>query len=142
HPATRIMLRPRHLVRAALPLPVGALVTFVTLASAARAQSADAGLPNPRHTFEDSWFWGAKGGVIRFGTIVDGRVTAPLAGVEWLVTHRQGALLVSAEQSFFNRSSMVADPSTSTGARTVSMHDARRYSAAALAAPVQYGRIR
>src|SRR5205085_10563573 len=30
----------------------------------------------------------------------------------------------------------------STGARTVSMHDARRYSAAALAAPVQYGRMR
>ncbi|AHG90144.1 hypothetical protein J421_2607 [Gemmatirosa kalamazoonensis] len=135
------MLRPRHPARAALHL--GALgVALASLSRPAFAQGAAVGLPNPRHVFEDSWYWGAKGGVTRFGTLVDGRVTAPVTGAEWLVTHRQGALLVSAEQSFFDRTSVVADPYATDGVRRVSLHDARRYSAAALAAPVQYGRVR
>lgn len=135
------MLRLRSPLRATLP--VGALV--VALASLARpvlAQPSAVALPNPRHVFEDSWYWGAKGGAMRFGTVVDGRVTAPLAGAEWLITHRRGALLVSAEQSFFDRASLVADPYASDGAREVTIHDARRYAFAALAAPVQLGAVR
>jgi hypothetical protein len=135
------MLRIRPSLSAALRH--GALV--VALAAFARpalAQPSEVALPNPRHVFEDSWYWGAKGGVTRFGTVVDGRVSAPLAGAEWLITHRRGALLVSAEQSFFDQASVVSDPSTSDGTRAVSIHDARRYSFAALAAPVQYGAVR
>jgi hypothetical protein len=140
-PLIRIMLRPRHSVHATLRF--GALVAALAMTSrSVLAQGSEVALPNPRHVFEDSWYWGAKGGVMRFGTVVDGRVSAPLAGGEWLITHRQGALLVSAEQSFFDRSSRVADQSMSSGMRTVSIHDARRYSAAALAAPVQYGAVR
>ena len=109
----------RESIRVALRL--GALgVAVCTSTRVAAAQSAsEVDLPNPRHTFEDSWYWGAKGGVQRFGTVVDGRVSAPLAGAEWLITHRRGALLVSAEQSFFDRASMIADPYTHDGVRTV-----------------------
>jgi len=135
------MPRSRPSLRAALPL--GALVVaLAALARPALAQPSEVALPNPRHVFEDSWYWGAKGGAMRFGTVVDGRVTAPLAGAEWLITHRRGALLVSAEQSFFDQASLVADPYTSDGTREISIHDARRYSFAALAAPVQLGAVR
>ncbi len=102
----------------------------------------DLALPDARREFEDSWYWGAKGGVTRFGTVADGRTSAPLAGGEWLVTHRRGALLVSAEQAFFDGRSLVADPFTKDGVREVSIEDSRRYAAAALAAPVALGRLR
>lgn len=136
---------PRHSLRA--PMFVGALfATLTSLPHAASAQGSvetrDTGLPNPRHAFEDSWFWGAKGGVTRFGTVLDGRVSAPVAGAEWFVTHSKAALLVSAEQSFFKRTSLVADPYAKDGARPVALHDARRYAAAALAAPVAFGPVR
>jgi hypothetical protein len=135
------MLRLRPSLRAALP--VGAfVVALAALARPALAQPSAVALPNPRHVFEDSWYWGAKGGAMRFGTVVDGRVTAPLAGAEWLITHRRGALLVSAEQAFFDRASLVADPYTSDGTREISIHDSRRYAFAALAAPVQIGAVR
>ena len=106
------------------------------------ADTRDGALPNPRHAFENSWYWGAKGGMTRFGTVVDGRVSAPVTGAEWLITHERGALLVSAEQSFFKRSSVVADPYATNGMRQIALHDSRRYSAAALAAPIAFGRVR
>ena len=71
------MLRPHRPARAALRL--GAFgVALASLSRPALAQGAAVGLPNPRHVFEDSWYWGAKGGVTRFGTLGDGRVTAPV----------------------------------------------------------------
>ncbi|MBV9879470.1 MAG: hypothetical protein JO180_03195 [Gemmatirosa sp.] len=126
------------------PRRLGALTVAVALSllsHSAAAQESHRGvaLPDPRRQFDDSWFWGAKGGAMRFGTMLDGRVTAPLAGAEWMITRHHGALLVSAEQSFFDRTSMVADPSVAEGARTVSIKDARRYSLAALAAPKSFG---
>ena len=131
-----------------IPLPhhagrrVGALAFAVcTLSHAAAAQDGHGAvaLPDPRRQFDDSWFWGAKGGAMRFGTMLDGRVTAPLAGAEWMITRHRGALVVSAEQAFFDRTSLVADPTTSAGLRSVSIKDARRYSAAAVAAPKTFG---
>lgn len=135
---------PRHPqpLRAALR-PGALIVALCALTNVAAAQRAgEVALPDPRRAFDDSWFWGAKGGVVRFGTLTEGHVTAPLAGAEWLITRHQGALLVSAEQSFFDRTSVVADPYREDGAREVSMRDARRYSAAAVAAPVAIGRVR
>lgn len=124
------------------------LVTRAAAAAVLCSRTADAqdsrgaSLPNPRRLFEDSWFWGVKGGATSFGTSTEGRTMAPLAGAEWLITHRHGALLVSAEQAFFNTTSIVADPSTAEGLRAVDVKDARRYSVAALAAPSELGWVR
>ena len=134
-----MMPRPNHTPRTTIRL--GAIAAAVALLShtAAAQDARGVSLPNPRRLFEDSWFWGAKGGVTRFGTQMDGRVTAPLAGAEWLITHRLGGLLISAEQAFFKRTSLVADPSQTEGVRAVNVKDQRRYSAAAVAAPIALG---
>lgn len=117
----------------ALPAVVGTLAAQTPRAVA---------LPDARRSFEDSWYWGAKGGMVRFGTVTDGRVNAPLAGGEWLITRSHTALLVSAEQAFFDQGSAVADPYAKDGTHAIAIKDARRYSAAALAAPTDYGRVR
>lgn len=120
------------------------VATIAALPAAARlgAQPRTVALPDARRSFEDSWYWGVKGGMVRFGTVVDGRVNAPLAGGEWLITRSHTALLVSGEQAFFERASAVADPYSQDGTHTIRIQDARRYSAAVLAAPASYGRFR
>ena len=95
-----------------------------------------------RRGFADSWFWGVKGGAARFGTVTEGTKIAPLAGFDWLVTRSKAALLVSAEQSFFSHTSAVAEPGNPGFARVVDLKDARRYSAAVLAAPGMLGALR
>ena len=131
------MSRARSIALAAL-VAAGSLIPGAVRAQAAgRVAGAD-----PRQGFEDSWYWGAKGGVLRFGTETEGYVQAPLAGGEWLITHRRGALLVGAEQAFFDRTSAVLDAQAEDGMRAVSIGDARRYSVAALAFPLRFGIVR
>ena len=122
---------------------LAALAAGSLIPAAARAQAAGhvAGA-DARKGFEDSWYWGAKGGVLRFGTLTEGNVMAPLAGGEWLITHRRGALLVGAEQAFFDKTSAVYDAQEESFMRGVSIRDARRYSVAALAFPVRFGPLR
>jgi hypothetical protein len=131
------MSRARSIALAAL-VAAGSLIPAAVRAQAAgRVAGAD-----PRQGFEDSWYWGAKGGVLRFGTETEGYVQAPLAGGEWLITHRQGALLVGAEQAFFDRTSAVFDAQADDGMRQVRIRDARRYSVAAIGFPIRLGVVR
>lgn len=96
-----------------------------------------------RRGFTDSWFWGVKTGATRFGTASDDRhEIAPLGGIDWLITRSRGALLLSAEQSFFEHTSAVAEPSQPGVGRVVDLRNARRYSATALAVPGMLGRVR
>ena len=89
--------------------------------------------------FEDSWFWGAKGGIMSFSTTSGASEASPSIGIDWLVTRSKGALYVSTDQAFFTSTSSVPD---NTGAQhTVGIKDLRRYTAALLAAPVAYGSI-
>jgi hypothetical protein len=119
-------------------LAAGSLIPVTVRAqSAGQVAGTDA-----RKGLQDSWYWGAKGGAVRFGTVTEGRVTAPLAGGEWLVTHRRGALLVGAEQSFYDKTSAVYDAQAENLTREVAIRDARRYSVAALAFPVRFGILR
>jgi opacity protein-like surface antigen len=94
-----------------------------------------------RSDFADSWFWGAKGGAMRFGTITEGMVTAPSAGADWLITRQRAALLVGFDQLFFDRTSAVRGASSDSLIR-VSMKNARRFSATLLAAPKAFGGLR
>ncbi|MDQ6829058.1 MAG: hypothetical protein M3081_09360 [Gemmatimonadota bacterium] len=88
--------------------------------------------------FDDSWFWGAKVGTMSFSTKSAHNVAAPLIGGEWLITRSKGALYISAEQVFFNRSSVLT--SNQGAVVPVSIRDMQRVMAAALAFPGLYGR--
>jgi hypothetical protein len=115
-------------------------VRWLTSGLALAALVPSLGAAQSSRLFEDSWFWGAKGGVMSFSTDVDGNTAAPLAGVEWLITRTHGALYISGEQSFFKATSSVQDR---TGQKfRVAMRDMRRYTAAAMAFPVAWGTVR
>lgn len=129
---------PSPLVRVA-----SAVVLLATTSGALTAQTSHAdSVATARRGFADSWFWGVKGGAARFGTVSDGHKIAPLAGVDWLITRRRAALLLSAEQSFFSHTSAVAEPGNPGFARMVDLKDARRYSATVLAVPGMLGPVR
>jgi hypothetical protein len=96
----------------------------------------------PRTSFEDSWYWGAKGGVASFDPNGSGRVTAPSFGAEWLITKSRAALYVSVDQAMFDETAGVYDPTVPGSVRPVSISDLRRYGAGLYAFPVAYNNIR
>ncbi|MDQ2766985.1 MAG: hypothetical protein M3Y30_07490 [Gemmatimonadota bacterium] len=89
--------------------------------------------------FENAWFWGAKAGLMNFSTGIETK-TAPLVGAEWLITRNKAGLYLSAEQAFFNATGYVADGNGQ--AVDVALKDSRRYTAALLAFPVNWGSLR
>lgn len=92
--------------------------------------------------FKDSWFWGAKAGVMTFWTTRVKHAQAPLFGADWLITRSKGALLVSGEQGFFEEESSVFDASEADQERTVEISDIRRATFTVLGFPKQYGVLR
>ena len=103
------------------------LALVASVPAAATAQSG--------RNFENSWFWGAKGGAMTFWTTRVKHQPAPLVGAEWLITRRRAALNVSLEQAFFDEKSTVFDPSAVDQQRTVQIKDLRRLSMTLLAFP-------
>ena len=115
-------------------------VRWLTSGLALAALVPSLGAAQSSRLFEDSGFWGAKGGMMSFSTDVDGNTEAPLAGAELLITRTHGALYLSGEQAFFKATSSVQDY---TGQHyRVAMRDMRRYTAAAMAFPVAWGTVR
>lgn len=115
-------------------------VRWLTSGLALVALVPSLGAAQSSRLFEDSWFWGAKGGVMSFSTHIDGNTAAPLVGAEWLITRSRAALYISGEQAFFDATSSVMDR---TGQEyRVAMKDMRRYTAAVLAFPVSWGTVR
>jgi len=88
--------------------------------------------------FKDSWFWGAKTGVMSYSTRAVENAVAPLFGGEWLITRTRGALYVSYDQTFFNNDAAVDDALSTGGQRLVAIDDLRRVTFAALAFPRQW----
>ncbi|MGQ0649932.1 MAG: hypothetical protein ACT4P7_20465 [Gemmatimonadaceae bacterium] len=91
---------------------------------------------NARTSFDNSWYWGAKGGIASFDPNGAGRVSANSVGAEWMITRSRGALVISIDQSFFNATAGVFDPSVQGSVRPVAISDLRRYSASLFAFPV------
>lgn len=50
--------------------------------------------------WQNQWYWGAKGGLIRYSLPTLGNVTHPQGGGEWLITARRAALYVAYSTSF------------------------------------------
>lgn len=115
----------------ALPMLAGAQATSLPTSKSARV-------------FDDSWFWGVKGGSTMFTTGEAGtsKVTAPTVGFEWLITRSRVALNVSVEQAFFDNTASVFDATSTGSVRRVSISDLRRYNASIFFFPVQYGALR
>jgi hypothetical protein len=106
-----------------------ALVALTPVVSAAQSN----------RLFENAWFWGAKAGLMNFST-GNNTTTAPLVGAEWLITRNRAGLYLSAEQAFFNTTGFVTDGVGTT--YNVALKDSRRYTAALLAFPVNWGSLR
>ena len=92
--------------------------------------------------FEDSWFWGAKGGVSTYSPTYGSGETAPTFGLEWLITRTHGALYVSFDQANVDAVSAVFDPTAEGSARAVQVEHLRRVGFAALAFPKKFGHVR
>jgi hypothetical protein len=109
-----------------------ALVAAVVVSSSASAQMRN---------FDNSWFWGFKTGINTF-TVPGHRNTSTVdLGIDWLITRTKGGLYVSGNQSVFERDLELADPTSSTGQRTVRVNDLRRITLAAVAFPKHFGGI-
>lgn len=92
--------------------------------------------------FEDSWFWGVKGGVSTFTPTLGSSETAATFGLDWLVTRTRGALYVSFDQANVDAMSAVFDPTADGSTRAVKIEHLRRVGFAALAFPKRFGRFR
>lgn len=115
---------------------VRSMISVLALAALTPAVSA----AQSNRLFENAWFWGAKFGIMNFSTGNNNSTTAPLLGAEWLITRNRAGLYLSAEQAFFNTTGYVTD---GTGQQyNVALKDSRRYTAALLAFPVNWGTLR
>lgn len=77
----------------------------------------------------NAWYWGAYGGQTSLFTSVASTV-APTVGIDWLITRKNFALNVFAEQSYFTAQSTVSDADSTA---LVGMQDMRRIGLAAMA---------
>ena len=114
--------------------------TTLTIAALGAIGAAEAGA-QPR-TFEDSWFWGVKGGGTMFRTRRVMDAVAPGVGAEWLITRKRGALNISATQYFFDSRGAITDPTNPGVSRTVDLHNMRTLGASAFGFPKNFHGIR
>lgn len=127
------------------PSLLAALAFLVLAPATARAQEG--------RRFADSWFWGAKGGVMTFWTPRVNHAPAPLIGFDMLITKRRAALYIAADQAFFKENSvypvydtgMISPDSSSftpVGNAEAQIRDLRRITAALMAFPLEFGALR
>lgn len=116
---------------------LGLSLFALAIPAVASAQSS-----SPRTSFENSWYWGAKGGVTSFDPSGGGRVNASSVGAEWLITRSRGALYLSVDQAFFEDVAGVYDPTVQGSVRPVDVSDWRRYGIGLYAYPLTWGNIK
>ena len=121
-------------MRSSRCLVAAMILTSVCAVSAARAQEAK--------FFQNSWFWGIHAGATGVGTPGSSNKQAATYGAEWLITRSRGGLYVSYDQAQFHRTSQIADPSTTSGLRPVSIDGMRSVSLAGVAFPVRWASFR
>ena len=110
---------------------VPALLLVALVPFAAEAQAG--------RNFKDSWFFGAKAGNMTYWTTTTRHGQAPLIGGETLITRSRGGLYLSLDQAYFDGTTRIGDPTSTTGDRLLEIHDNRRFVAAAMLFPKSYG---
>jgi len=118
------------------------LLKAVSVCVAGCALLAEPCLGQQSGSFDNSWFWGVKGGVNSFSIPGAIHKSAPTWGLDWMITRTHGGLYVSADQSFFTRTVTSADSSSTSGKRQVLINDLRRVGFGGLVFPPPYGRLR
>lgn len=103
----------------------------------AKTAEAQAGRP-----FENSWFWGLKGGSLRFATNSEPAHTVGTFGADWVITRKTGGLYASFDKANFVSEARLADGSSGGGFRRIQLNDLRRIAIAGMVFPVRYGRLR
>lgn len=97
--------------------------------------------------FKDSWFWGAKAGLLSYQVQDGGRSKSNLdllGGGDWLITRTSGGLYVSFDYSFIKADSLFVNDSISpldVDPRIVELSGMRRFTIAGMLFPVQTYRI-
>lgn len=117
----------------ALTIAAAVVVALPTIASAQRGRQ-----------FQDAWFWGIKAGGLTFADSAQAYTQAPLAGIEWLITRKNGGLYVSAGQAFFTSfKTTVRDPSApiDSGFRQIELKNLRRLDVAIMGFPGEHLRF-
>jgi len=88
----------------------------------------------------DQWFWGAQGGVTRFRT-PEGSAsweTGYTFGAHWMITGKRMGLYMSYDHLLYdNALSVISDPTSGTGTRTVQFDNGRYLQADLLAMPLK-----
>lgn len=116
------------------------LRTSLTLAAFGVVGAAEAGAQ--KRTFQDSWFWGVKGGGMLYSTRRVNNSVAPSVGAEWLITRTRAALNISASQYFFDDASAIDDDANPVTGRTVTLENMRNVSASVFVFPRTFGFLR
>jgi hypothetical protein len=91
--------------------------------------------------FTNSWFWGAKGGLLVMHTEF-GQTNAPMIGVDWLITRTKWGLHIGLDQAYFDAESTVLDSPTPNTFRRVDIRDLRRATAEMYIFPKEFITIR
>jgi hypothetical protein len=91
------------------------------------------------HPFTNSWFWGAKAGVLTMNTQIE-RANAPVIGAEWLITRSKYGLYIGLDQAYFDAVSTVTDAGGADW--RVDIRDLRRLTASMYLFPKHYATIR
>lgn len=96
-----------------------------------------AGVAQSIRPFDNSWYWGLKGGGTLMQAPSRANLASPMAGAEWLITRTHGGLYVSLDQSFFNQQAAINDSvaPSDTVRQIVSLKDMRRVTFALLGFP-------
>lgn len=118
------------------------LLRMLVVCAAAIASATQSAAAQQFGKFDDSWFWGAKGGVTSFSLGANRSASAPTWGLDWMITRSKGGLYVSADQSFFTRTVTLPDVNSANGTRQVVIKDMRRIGFSGAVFPPPYGRLR
>jgi len=99
------------------------------------ALAAAAPLKAQLEEWQNQWYWGAKGGIIRYTLPTLGTVTHPQAGGEWLITAKRAALYVGYSSSFTRDVDSVTIPTLSGSNALMSFDAMQRIQIALLVFP-------
>jgi len=121
-------------------------IRALTIAALVLLNVGDAGGQATRG-FKDSWFWGAKAGLLSYQVVDNGAAKYPFAlmgGADWLITRTNGGLYLSFDHSFFRTDSIFVNDSLSpldSVPRVVGLKGLRRFTLMGMLFPMQSYRL-
>ncbi len=100
------------------------------------------GMAQNYRPFQNSWFWGVKGGGTFISAPSNSSVTSAMAGIDWLITRKRGGVYVSFDQSFLSQYAVLADSVNPTDTPSiVKLKNMRRLTVALMGYPGDWVRF-